>query len=123
MLSFTIARKFGRRIVERLVPPKKLKFYDGFIERHHIFIWLMYIVPVFPYDIISFSLGLSKVRFRMFAIIVGIALLPDMWLLNVLGNGIYNSNISRILWGIGILIIIALLISFIKEFKKYKFRT
>lgn len=120
ILSFTIARKFGRSIIEKLVPPKKLIFYDDFIKRHHIFIWFMYVVPLFPYDIISFSLGLSKVRFRIFATFVGLALLPDMWLLNLLGNRIYNSDISRILWGIGFLIIIMLIISLIKEFKKQK---
>lgn len=74
-LAMMLARQFGRPLVERLIPPEKLRRWDQVIDRRGpLFLFLIFLVPVFPDDIICFLIGLSSLD------------LPQMIVLTVLGR-------------------------------------
>lgn len=115
LLAWTLAHFLGRSLVVKLVSREKLNYYDVFISRHHVIIWILYVLPLFPIDIISFSMGLSSIRFTKFALGVSISLLPNMMLLNALGEAIITSNVTMIFWFIGIAIVVGLIATYLKE--------
>lgn len=66
VIAFFIARYFGRRIAERFVSEKTLEKYDKYVSNKSPILFLIYFLPIFPDDEISYLAGLSKMRFRMF---------------------------------------------------------
>ncbi|MDP2651258.1 MAG: TVP38/TMEM64 family protein, partial [bacterium] len=68
IIAFVIARTFGRRIAERFVKPETLEKYDRYISNKSFVLFILYFLPLFPDDELSYLAGLSKMKFRMFFI-------------------------------------------------------
>jgi len=117
MIAFLLSRYFGRPLVQRLVKQDKLEYYDKFFRERGVYgLWIAYIFPVFPSDIISFVTGLSNLRFRTFFIIVSIGYLPNMLLLNYFGDSIinYGLGLTTIIFGafLGLIFLFGLVLTF-----------
>ncbi len=113
-IAFFLSRRFGRPLVKRFVKEDKLDYYDRFFRDRGIYgLWIAYIFPVFPSDIISFVTGLSNLRFRKFFIIIAVGYLPNMLLLNYFGDTIINYGLgyTTIIFGVflGLIFILGLL--------------
>lgn len=117
-IAWGLAHFLGRPFIKHFVKEEKIRYYDTFIIRRQVLIWFLYIIPLFPIDVISFSMGLSRISFKKFIFIAAIALLPNMFLLNLLGDYIYNSEIVYFLWLIGVIILLFLMYAFLKERKR-----
>ncbi|MFW6220483.1 MAG: TVP38/TMEM64 family protein [Nanoarchaeota archaeon] len=89
LIAFLLARRFGRPFVKRIINEKKLKLYDCFFkERGKTFLWISFIFPVFPTDIISFIAGFSNIKLKNFMFIVMIAYVPNLLILSYFGSAI-----------------------------------
>ncbi len=113
-IAFFLSRRFGRPLVKRFVKEDKLDYYDRFFRDRGIYtLWVAYIFPVFPSDIISFVTGLSDLRFRKFFMIIAIGYLPNMLLLNYFGDTIinYGLGLTTIMFGafLGLIFLLGLL--------------
>lgn len=116
-IAFWLSRKFGRPFVEHLINRKKLQIYDGFFrEKATLLLWITYLFPVFPSDIVAFVTGLSNFRFRKFITIVCIAYLPNMLLLNYLGASLYEYGIQSQTIFYGALLLLVLLFGWLFYF-------
>lgn len=73
-LVFFIARGLGARWAERNVPRRAQKRYNRWLTRHPWSIWAFYALPVFPIDTISICLGLTRIDFRKFVLVLVTAL-------------------------------------------------
>src|SRR5687767_7727298 len=71
---FHLARRFGRPFVERHTKANQRSRYEGALERHPRLLWIPYALPVFPIDVISILLGVSKTSRRRFLLITLTAL-------------------------------------------------
>jgi uncharacterized membrane protein YdjX (TVP38/TMEM64 family) len=92
-IAFFISRRYGRPLVEKIIKKKQLIVYDSFFkEKGKPMLWLAYLFPVFPADIISFVTGLSDIKWKDFMIIVSIAYIPNMLFLNYFGATLYESG-------------------------------
>ncbi|WP_373598096.1 TVP38/TMEM64 family protein [Paraclostridium bifermentans] len=72
-LSFYISRKLGRNFVKKLTK-EKLDTIEKMINDKGFFVVLILrLVPLFPFDIISYGAGLTSIKFRdfMFATLIG----------------------------------------------------
>ena len=65
-IAFWISRKFGRPLVQKMIKEKNIIKYDKFLHRNKLLIWIVYAVPIFPIDIISFIIDLSNLKFKRF---------------------------------------------------------
>jgi len=65
-IAFFIARFAGRTIAEKFVQQKTLEKYDKFVSDKSLVLFLVYFLPLFPDDEMSYLAGLSKMKFRMF---------------------------------------------------------
>ncbi|MBD3208826.1 TVP38/TMEM64 family protein [Candidatus Woesearchaeota archaeon] len=85
-LAFFLARRFGRRLVERLVSKQLLERYDGFFRKHRELFLVFYALPVIPVDILSFSCGLSSMKWRKFLLIMMSGFVSNTLILTFLGE-------------------------------------
>jgi uncharacterized membrane protein YdjX (TVP38/TMEM64 family) len=69
-LAFLIARLLGRHIVERVVTPQVIARYDYVMRHKGLFlIFLMFLIPGFPKDILCYLLGLGHMGQRQFLLV------------------------------------------------------
>jgi uncharacterized membrane protein YdjX (TVP38/TMEM64 family) len=66
IIAFFIARLLGRKVAEKFVAQKTLEKYDKYVSGQSLILFLIYFLPIFPDDEISYLAGLSKMKFRMF---------------------------------------------------------
>jgi len=89
LLSFWIARLLGRRGVEKLIGKGKLNVLDERIATNGFLVVLVVrLIPLFPFDAISYASGLSKIRFKQFAIANYIGIIPGAFVYNNIGSSL-----------------------------------
>lgn len=101
-----LARKFGEPLVKKWVNKKIYKKFSNFSEEKGAFsLFLVYLLPFLPDDLISMMAGLSKIKIKYIVLVAFLGRLPGMFLLSLAGAGIVSSDpkISLILAGIIIL--------------------
>jgi uncharacterized membrane protein YdjX (TVP38/TMEM64 family) len=119
VIAFFLARRFGRPLAKRLIKDEKLEYYDRFFKERGVYgLWLAYSLPIFPTDILSFVTGFSNVRFRTFFLIISIAFIPNLLILNYLGDSILNYRFGLVLIIVGGLVGMALLVGGLAFLKK-----
>ncbi len=101
--AFAIARRFGRKIVERFVDEETMRKYDYYVSgeeaptRQLLILFLIYGLPFFPDDEVSYLIGLSKMKFKYFLIANIFGHVTGSLHLAYLGSGI---NVKDFLfWG------------------------
>jgi len=86
-ISFYISRKGGRSVAIRFVGDKGIEFADNWFNRWGVWAVLLgRIAPFIPFDVISNSAGLTKMKFRSFMIPTVTGTLPRAFFYAFLGN-------------------------------------
>jgi len=94
IIAFWLARKIGQPLIERFVSKTKQDFYNNFINKKNYIIWLLYIIPLFPIDIISMLIGVSRFKFKRFLLVMMIGFIPNVIILNALGYWLSDINLG-----------------------------
>ncbi len=115
LIAFYLGRRFGRRVIRHVVKPNTLRKYDKLFEKGKLILFLMYFLPLFPDDELSYLAGFSSIRARVFIPIILIGHLGGSLGLAFLGSGLSYSNPLFIIFSI--LTLIAG-ISFVIYYKK-----
>lgn len=93
--AFFLSRTIGRPIVEKLVKMETLAKYDKFWERGGSFaLFLMYYLPFFPDDEMSYVAGTSKIKFGPFMIANLLGQIGGSLALAYLGAGVQLNTIT-----------------------------
>lgn len=89
-LCFAIARLLGREKMKTYLSRfSQIEALDEQINKNGFRTMLMMrIVPIFPYDPVSFLAGLSDIRFRDYALATAIGMVPGAFACNVLGHSL-----------------------------------
>ncbi|GAA3704317.1 TVP38/TMEM64 family protein [Zhihengliuella alba] len=104
-LVFVLARRLGRPFVERFVKPATLERFDRLIARRGAFVlFLIYLLPAFPDDIVSFVAGLSTLRIRTLLLVSLAGRLPGYLVLSFAGEGLTGENMNPIVVGGAVLL-------------------
>lgn len=75
-VAFLVARYFGGDVVSRF---KKLKLIDTELTEHGLrTVIFLRLVPLFPFDVVNFGLGLTAVTWRTYAIGTAVGVLPGL---------------------------------------------
>ncbi|WP_114570168.1 TVP38/TMEM64 family protein [Exiguobacterium flavidum] len=86
LLSFWIARLLGRRGVEKLTGNGRMNDWDERIGQNgFLLVLLVRLIPFIPFDAISYASGLSKIRFRQFAVANYLGIIPGAFVYNNIG--------------------------------------
>ena len=106
LLSFWIARLLGRRGVEKLIGKGKLNVLDERIATNGFLVVLVVrLIPLFPFDAISYASGLSKIRFKQFAIANYIGIIPGAFVYNNIGSSLRDPFSWQFFLAIGLYVL------------------
>lgn len=106
-LAFLLSRKYGRPIAEKFVKKETLSKFDNFLQDKGVFaLFLAFLLPVFPDDVLCYIAGLSNIKIRTLVIIATVGRLPGFLILNMIGAGFANldTRTSVLLFSIIILV-------------------
>jgi uncharacterized membrane protein YdjX (TVP38/TMEM64 family) len=93
-LTFHMAKLLGRKAVKTLVNPEK---YDHFLKRlnskrAYVTVFVLYLVPGLPKDILGYLAGVSDVKFIPFLVISIIGRLPALAVSIMVGSMLYKES-------------------------------
>lgn len=114
-LSFYISRIFGRSIVEKIVRGKGKWFDEGVEDKGFILILSLRLIPLVPFDIISYGAGLSKIKYQDFVLGTIIGIIPGVLIFSNLGDKTLNVNSPEFIAAIGLLISLFICSYFLKK--------
>jgi LPXTG-motif cell wall-anchored protein len=108
-IVFVLARRLGRPFVERFVKTETLEKFDGLLSRRGPFVlFLIYLLPAFPDDVISFIAGLTRIPIRTLLLVSVAGRLPGYLVLSFAGDGLTGENMNPIVVGGAVLLGLAI---------------
>lgn len=118
VVGFYMTRWFGRQYVQRLLNKQKgLVELDKKMERQGFKTILMMRLFSLPWDAVSYSAGLSRVRFRDFYIASLIALVPTSFIYTYFGSAILNPMSPGFIISLSVIIVLGSIPYVLKRFK------
>jgi len=114
-LAFFISRTFGRGLVEKLIKGKGEWFEDGIEKRGFLFIFILRLIPLVPFDVISYGAGLSKIKYKDFALATSVGIIPGVLIYTNLGDKSGNLFSAQFLGAVLILVLLMIFSYFIKK--------
>ena len=110
--AFLLGKSFGRPLVERIVSKKVVdKYLNTVSSRQRLVLILMFLLPLFPDDMLCLIAGLTAMRLRSFALVMILTRPWGLLVSSLLGAGLISVSIPLwgwILIGISLLVIIFL---------------
>ncbi len=117
-ISFYMVRKLGEPVLEMLMDKRHLDHFSHLFKKRGVSIALIsYIVPIFPADIIGLLMGLTKIRFHNFLIVVIVGSIPRSYVLNALGSDLYTGLTTKTLFLV-ILVAVCVVMAIFREWLK-----
>jgi uncharacterized membrane protein YdjX (TVP38/TMEM64 family) len=109
-LAFSIARIFGKQVIERFVSPELRKKFDYLIGHEGVVLsFLLFLIPGFPKDTLCYILGLTAMHWGIFLIISTIGRIPGTLMAILQGAKVFEHQYTLflILLSISALMILA----------------
>jgi uncharacterized membrane protein YdjX (TVP38/TMEM64 family) len=114
-LSFYISRKLGRNFVKKLTK-EKLDNVESMINSKGFFVVLILrLIPLFPFDIISYGAGLTSIKYRDFLLATIIGTIPGILVFTNIGAQSVNIGSNSFYVSIMALIVLVLLSILLKN--------
>lgn len=87
VIAFTIAKKYGKPLVQKLISLKRLEKTEKLIPEGNIFFLVVFLTAIMPLDGLSYVLGLfTKIRIKTYALATFIGLIPFCFIFSYLGT-------------------------------------
>ena len=118
LIAFYLGRKFGRVIIKHLVKQENLSKYDRLFDKGKLVLFLMYFLPLFPDDELSYLAGFSSMKARIFIPIMLLGHIGGSLSLAYIGNGLSLTDPLFIAISLVTLIAGILFVVFFKRLKK-----
>ena len=110
-LIIAVSRKYGEPLVEKIVKKERLVKLDKLFQKTgSLALFLFFLIPVFPDDILSYLIGLTKMNIRKVLILSTIARIPKYLAFNIIGNGLYLKNLKLVISLSIVLVIISVIL-------------
>lgn len=97
-LIFAVSRRYGRPLVERFFDKKHIEKFDFITKKNGgMALFLIFLLPAFPDDLICYLAGLTRIPIRTLILISIAGRLPGYLLLSFTGNGLTFDNLNLII--------------------------
>lgn len=107
-ISFYISRFLGRGVVEKLIRGKGQLFDDGIEDRGFLLILILRLIPLIPFDVISYCAGLTKIKYRDFVLATAIGIIPGVLIYSNIGDKAVDIKSPEFIIAMLLLVILAL---------------
>lgn len=119
-IAFFISRYLGRGMVEKLIKHKLDLFENGVEKKGFLLVIILRLIPLIPFDIISYGAGLSKIKYNDFILGTMIGIIPGVFIYANLGDKVLDLNSIHFFKAVAPLVVL-FLISYIVK-KKISFK-
>lgn len=85
-LSFYLSRTFGHTLLKALISKHSKLPLDKFRNKGFMFILIIRLIPLIPFDVISYSAGLSDIKFKDFILATFLGIIPGVLVFTNLGD-------------------------------------
>ncbi|TDL74909.1 TVP38/TMEM64 family protein [Peribacillus frigoritolerans] len=114
VLSFGLARVLGENLFRvRLEKWRKLE--TQLWEKGFLYILLLRLIPVFPFDLVSYAAGISKVKFWAFLFGTLLGIIPGTFAYNFLGSSFFQGKTLYVIIAAAVFILVTLIPLFLKK--------
>lgn len=112
-IVFRLARRFGRPLLEKIFKKSAVKQFDFVINSKSasLILFLIFLLPGFPDDLICYIAGLTSLPIRRLMLIVLLGRLPVITVTNFIGAGLTNNLTLVIVISIISVVILGVVIS------------
>ncbi|MEK6655193.1 MAG: TVP38/TMEM64 family protein [Thermodesulfobacteriota bacterium] len=115
-LAFLLARWLGLPFVEKIINPQIIQKYDHFMEhRGTLITFILFLIPGFPKDALSYIIGLSHMKTSIFLLVCTSGRLLGTTMLSISGNYARNDQNVAMLAILGISALLVLLAYYYHE--------
>ncbi|OFI05312.1 TVP38/TMEM64 family inner membrane protein YdjZ [Clostridium acetireducens DSM 10703] len=112
-LAFLLAKKLGRPFVEKIIKRNNVYLSDNIENNQFIIVFLLRFIPIFHYDILSYALGLSKIRYKNFILASMLGVTLETICYSYMGQNIFNPKSYRFIIPFIIILVISLIAVFL----------
>ena len=95
-LAFLVARYFARSQIENLLEGKLKKIDEGVEKKGWVYVAITRLIPVFPFNLLNYAFGLTKIRFSHYAITSFICMFPVTAAYVVLSSSLFDLLEGRV---------------------------
>jgi len=95
-LAFLIARYFARNQIENLLSGRLKAIDEGVEKNGWIFVAVTRLIPLFPFNLLNYSFGLTKIKFRDYAIASWIFMLPGTAAYTIFSSSLLDAIHGRV---------------------------
>lgn len=90
-ISFFLTRKFGEPLLEKMVDKHHIVHFNHiFKKRGATAALIAFAIPVFPSDAVYLLLGLTRMKYHLFLLLVLIGHIPRFLIINTIGNDLHT---------------------------------
>jgi uncharacterized membrane protein YdjX (TVP38/TMEM64 family) len=98
MAVIALSRKFGRPLLEKFFKKDQIKKFDFVTDKGEMVLFLIFLLPAFPDDLVAYLAGLTKIPFHRLVAIAVIGRFPGYLVLNMMGASAGEANMQLIYW-------------------------
>lgn len=115
IIVYFISNFYGKPLIDKIISNKDLKFFDRVLNlgRINFIVFLLYLIPGIPKDVLAYICGVSNITFKNFILYSTLGRIPGVFASAYFGAKI-NSGNDAILIVIGILAVILFLVGIFK---------
>ncbi|KQX68144.1 TVP38/TMEM64 family protein [Paenibacillus sp. Root444D2] len=109
VLSFWLARFLGNKLVSTRSKEKWGKLEKQLQQKGFIYILLLRLIPIFPFDLISYGAGVAKVNFSAFLFGTLLGIIPGTFAYSFLGSSFLHEKKSYIVIAVIVFVLVTLI--------------
>jgi uncharacterized membrane protein YdjX (TVP38/TMEM64 family) len=117
-VGFFLSRMLGTGVINKLTKGKLLKFDKGIEKNGFKIMALLRFPPIFPYDIVSMTAGVTKIKYSKFILGSVIGIIPENICYSLMGKSIEEGSSLKLV--IPFISMVLILIITMYLFKKMK---
>lgn len=114
-LSFYLARLYGKKMHEKLAHEKLINFQKSVKKHGFVMILLLRLVPLVPFNIISYSAGFSTILYRDFFFATLLGMLPGVLVYANIGAQSLSFGSQEFYISIGLLVMLVVVSMILKQ--------
>ncbi len=108
-ISFLVARKLGAERIEQKWGSKTMKIQSILEKNGLVVVFILRLIPLFSFDLISYSAGLSKIKTSHFMIATVLGIIPGTFAYTFLGASTVSGNKGTFLLAVVIFAVITII--------------
>jgi len=86
MLSFFLAKTLGHKTFKKFIKNDLSNLENAIKNRGFILVFILRLIPLFPFDVISYAAGFSGVKFKDFALATILGIIPGVFVFINIGD-------------------------------------